>query len=347
MNELVTKTDIKELSKIQLIDWLKRYDIPSYRAGQILMWIYARQINSFEEMTDLAKPFRSTLADHFCNNRLQKITVETSKDGSKKYLFQLSDGNLIECVLIPEKDYQTLCISTQVGCAQGCKFCLTAKNGLTRNLTRGEIVSQVRDVANDIDDAKPLRNIVVMGMGEPLANYDNLVSALKSLTSVKAGMNFSSRRITVSTAGMVPKIPDFGRDTSISLAISLNATDNKTRSSLMPINRKYPIETLIEACKNYPLKSRQRITFEYILIKDINDSAENAEALAGLLRPVKAKINLIPFNEHDGTSYKRPSESAIQGFRNILVDNNYTVITRYSKGQDISAACGQLRAKAR
>jgi 23S rRNA (adenine2503-C2)-methyltransferase len=338
------KTDIKELSKDQLVLWLQSQGLEPYRAAQILKWIYLRQTDTFDTMTDVGKEIRKLLSRHFSIARLEKARIETSQDGSKKYLFKLDDGKYVESVLIPEKDHYTLCISTQVGCAQGCRFCLTARGGWVRNLTRGEIIAQVRDVLNCLDASKRLTNIVLMGMGEPLANYRNVVSAINTITDGNHGLGFSNRRLTLSTAGLVPKISNLGRDTSVNLAISLNATDNKTRNMLMPINRKYPLEKLLDACAGYPLLPRRRITFEYILIKGINDSIKDANRLVKLLRPIRAKINLIPFNEYEGSEFNRPEESAILNFKEILNKNNYTAIIRYSKGQDISAACGQLGA---
>jgi 23S rRNA (adenine2503-C2)-methyltransferase len=232
-----------------------------------------------------------------------------------------------------------------VGCAQGCRFCRTAKGGFVRNLSKGEIIAQVRDIANHLDDAKRLTNIVLMGMGEPLANYRNVIEAVKTLTDSDTGLGFSSRKITISTAGLVPRLADLGRESTVNLAISLNATDNETRSMLMPINRKYPIETLLDACAQYPLMPRRKITFEYVLIKGVNDSRQDAERLATLLRPIRAKINLIPFNTYQGCEFERPDESVIDDFKEILTQKHYTVIIRHSKGQDISAACGQLSGK--
>jgi 23S rRNA (adenine2503-C2)-methyltransferase len=336
------KTDIKELTKDQLVLWLQSKGLESYRAAQILKWIYLRQTDTFDTMTDVGKEIRKLLSRNFYIARLEKAQIETSQDGSKKYLFKLSDGKHIESVLIPERNHYTLCISTQVGCAQGCRFCLTARGGWVRNLTRAEIVAQVRDVSNCLDGPKRLTNIVFMGMGEPLANYHNVVSAIHTITDNKYGLGFSSRRVTLSTAGLVPKLSDLARDTSVNLAISLNAADNETRNLLMPINRKYPLEKLLDACAGYPLLPRRRITFEYILIKGINDSIKDAKRLVKLLRPIRAKINLIPFNEYEGSEFNRPEESAILNFKEILNKNNYTAIIRYSKGQDISAACGQL-----
>jgi len=339
------KNNILELTREQLVDWLAGRDIAAYRADQIRKWVYLRQIDSFDLMTDISKEIRGLLARHFAVGRLGVEQVETSQDGSRKYLFRLSDGKLIETVLIPERDHYTLCVSSQVGCAQGCLFCLTAAGGFERNLTRGEIIAQVRDIKSRLEDAQRLSNIVFMGMGEPLANYKNLASAIGIITDNDAGLRFAGRRVTVSTAGLVPKIGALGRDTRVNLAVSLNATDNDTRSRLMPINRSYPLEALLDACRQFPLQPGRRITFEYILIKGVNDSRDDALRLAKLLQPIRCKINLIPFNAHAGCSFERPSEAAIKAFYDILFAKNYTVIIRRSKGQDISAACGQLRAR--
>lgn len=338
-------TDIKELAPKQLTSWLKDNGIETYRSVQILKWIYLKQADSFDLMTDLSKQVRKLLSDHFSIKRLEKITTKKSQDGSRKYLFRLQDGNHIESVLIPEKDHYTLCISSQVGCAQGCRFCLTAKDGFTRNLTKGEIVSQIRDVKKNHAGPKPVTNIVFMGMGEPLANYKNVVDAVHIILNDSFGLGFSSRKVTISTAGLVQKLSDLGKETEVNLAVSLNATENDTRSRLMPINRKYPIEKLLDACREYHLKPRRRITFEYILLKGINDSSEDAHRLVKLLRPIRAKINLIPFNEYEGSVFRRPEESVLNRFLEILHQNGYTAIIRHSKGRDICAACGQLRAK--
>lgn len=347
MNSIFPKTDIKELTRDDLVLWLKSRDIKPYRANQILKWIYLQQTDTFDRMTDIKKEIRERLSHHFSIKRLEKARIETSQDGTKKYLFKLGDGKYIESVLIPEKDRYTLCISSQVGCAQGCRFCLTARGGFARNLSKGEIIAQVRDVAHDLGDSKHLTNIVLMGMGEPLANYSNVVGAINTITDGGVGLGFSIRRLTVSTAGVVPRLSTLGRETSVNLAISLNATENKTRDMLMPINRKYPIERLLHACANYPLLPRQRITFEYILIKGVNDSEEDAKRLVRLLRPIRAKINLIPFNTFKECKFERPKDSVILNFRDILAKNNYTAIIRHSKGQDISAACGQLSANSK
>ena len=337
--------DIRDLTREQLITWLKDKNIAPYRSDQILKWINIRQSDDFDSMTDLGKNLRAALSASFTIGRLRILKIGISKDGSKKFLFRLKDGNKIESVLIPEKDHYTLCISSQAGCAQGCRFCLTSKGGFKRNLSLGEITAQVRDISNHLgpDNPKRLKNIVFMGMGEPLANYNNVVNALKIITDGNTGLKFSPRRVTISTSGLVPALKLLGRDMpDVNLAISLNATDNKTRDMIMPINKRYPIEALIEACKNYPLKPRQRITFEYVLLKRINDSTYHAKTLAGLLRPVKSKINLIPFNEYEGSEFRRPDRADTEKFLKILLDHNYTAIIRHSKGRDISAACGQL-----
>ena len=283
------KTEITDISKEQLVTWLKARNISPYRASQILKWVYLRQEDKFENMTDLAKPLRKMLSEHFTIRRLVKLRTETSRDGSQKILFQLEDGNLIESVLIPERDHYTLCISSQVGCAQGCRFCLTARRGFIRNLTPGEIISQVRDILKDIVLPQRLSNIVLMGMGEPLANYSNVVTAIQMITDNDTGLKFSNRKVTLSTAGLASKLHSLGTDTRVNLAVSLNAADNDTRSRLMPINRKYPIETLLDVCRTYPLPPGRRITFEYILIEGVNDSEKDAVTLSKLLRQIKAK----------------------------------------------------------
>jgi 23S rRNA (adenine2503-C2)-methyltransferase len=341
----IKKTDLLEITREQLVSWLTDQEISAYRADQIQKWVYLRQADSFDVMTDISKDIRALLSKHFVIGQLETEMIESSRDGSRKYLFKLKDGKYIESVLIPERNHYTLCVSSQAGCAQDCRFCLTAVGGFERNLSRGEIVAQVRDIKKDLGDQKRLTNIVFMGMGEPLANYKNLVSAIGILTDNDVGLRFASRRVTVSTAGLVPKITALGRDTRVNLAVSLNATDNKTRNRLMPINRKYPLEKLMEACRQYLPAPGRRITFEYILIKGINDSVDDAERLAKLLRPIRCKVNLIPFNTYGGCDFERPAEAVIQAFYDILFAKNYTVIIRRSKGQDISAACGQLKAR--
>ena len=234
------KINILELNHERLVAWLAERKIEKYRADQIQKWVYLRQADNFEPMTNISKEIRALLSQHFVIGRLAAEQIETSRDGSRKYLFRLKDGKCIESVLIPERDHYTLCVSSQVGCAQDCLFCLTATGGFERNLTRGEIIAQVRDIKNELDDPMRLTNIVFMGMGEPLANYKNLVSAIGVITNTDAGLRLASRRVTVSTAGLVPRLADLGRDTRVNLAVSLNAADDDTRNRLMPINRTYP-----------------------------------------------------------------------------------------------------------
>ncbi|MDY6905184.1 MAG: 23S rRNA (adenine(2503)-C(2))-methyltransferase RlmN [Thermodesulfobacteriota bacterium] len=335
--------DIKNYTRKQFQTWLAAHDIAPYRAGQVYKWIYLHQADTFDEMTNIAKPVRALLGETFSIGRMCIAKREYSADGTCKYLFQLDDNHRIESVWIPEEGHATLCISTQVGCAQGCAFCRTADMGFIRNLTPAEIIGQIRDIRQDTASS-PLRlsNLVFMGMGEPLANYDNVLSAIDTITDGDCGLQFSTRRVTLSTAGLVPRIKTLGHETTINLAVSLNATDNATRDRLMPVNKTYPIETLLAACRGYPLSNRRKITFEYILIRGQNDTLQDAEQLARLLAPIKAKINLIPFNGHDQSPFQRPDDTVIEQFKQILHDRNYTVITRLSKGQDISAACGQL-----
>ncbi len=349
MKTISSKIDIKDLSREQLTHWLTDHGERAFRTNQILRWLYLQQIDQFNDMTNLGKALRTELQSAFTNPRLIVEEEKASNDGSLKFLFGLSDSQRIETVLIPEKNHYTLCISTQVGCAQGCRFCMTAKGGFVRNLTPSEIISQVRDVKLRVEreEGMPLTNIVLMGMGEPLANYDNVLQALAVITDGTDGLKFSTRRVTLSSAGLVPKMAELGRDTQVNLAVSLNGATDETRSRLMPINRKYPLEQLIAACRAYPLPPRRKITFEYILIKGINDSLEDALQLAKRLRGVRAKINLIPFNEHPGSDFKRPSKIDIERFQEFLASRHYTVMVRYSKGQDIGAACGQLRGNKR
>ncbi len=341
--------NILDLTRDELAQWLEDKGIKPYRANQVFKWIYLKLVRDFDSMTDLGKELRKTLSDHFSIGLLELVEKQVSTDTTEKYLFQLGDGNLIESVLIPEKDHFTICVSTQVGCAMDCKFCLTARGGFKRNLTMGEILAQILHARACIQDMglDPLKlsNIVFMGMGEPLANYSNLIRALAVIFDTDYGMKFATRRVTVSTSGVVPKIPQLGQDAGVNLAISLNATDNETRSRLMPINDTYPIEELLTACGKFVMKPRNKITFEYILIHGINDSDSDARKLAKMLKPLRAKVNLIPFNEHGGADFKRPARERVKQFLQILLDQNMTAIIRKSKGDDISAACGQLRAK--
>ncbi len=341
--------NILNFTRDDLAEWFDNNGIRPFRAGQIFKWLYIQQADAFEQMTDLSKDLRKKLEDNFYIQRLIMDEKLTSVDRTEKFLYRLFDGQHIESVLIPEKDHFTLCVSSQVGCVQNCQFCLTAKGGFIRNLNISEIIAQIRDARYYLIkknlDPKKLSNIVFMGMGEPLANYKNLVKALEIITDSDYGLKFSSKRVTVSTCGLVPKITQLGLDTDVNLAVSLNATTDEMRSRLMPINKKYPLNQLLKACQSFTMKPRKKITFEYILMKGINDTKEDALRLAKLLAPIKAKVNLIPFNEYDKSEFKCPSKNQTSEFLQVLLDKNFTAIIRKSKGADILAACGQLKAK--
>jgi 23S rRNA (adenine2503-C2)-methyltransferase len=312
-----------------------------FRAGQIMRWIYGRGATSFADMTDLAKSLRAELEERAVISTLVPEAVEESRDGTRKYLFRLTDGETIEAVRIPmEGERATLCISTQVGCAMGCTFCLTGTFGLVRNLDAAEIVNQVCAAMAEA----PVNNVVLMGMGEPLHNLDNVVQALRILY-MPEGFNFSPRKITLSTAGLVPEMLELGARVRVNLAVSLNATTDEVRDRLMPINRRYPLRELLAACRAFPLQPRQRITFEYILIRDVNDSEQDARRLVKLLHGIRAKVNLIPYNEHPGCAFRAPSAERLEAFQTFLLSRDVVAIRRASKGQDISAACGQLKGK--
>ncbi len=350
------KTDLKNLTQDELVEFVESLDQPAFRGRQLLAWIYKAGITDFAQMSDLAKEFRLVLAEHARMSSFNGPLIEVSRDGSVKFGFSLDDGYMIESVLIPEEDRCTLCVSSQVGCAMGCHFCLTGDMGFTRNLNRAEIINQVCAVRDwllaektsaEKTSAKKISNIVFMGMGEPLANMDNLLPALAILTEQR-GLNISPRRITVSTCGLVPQMLELGSQTNnINLAVSLHAADDATRSRLMPVNQRYPITELLDACRNYPQKKRQRIMFEYTLLAGINDSDETARKLAELLSDIPCKINLLSMNEGGGEKeFRSPPHDRVLRFQKILRDANYSVFIRQSRGADISAACGQLASSA-
>ncbi|RLB30093.1 MAG: 23S rRNA (adenine(2503)-C(2))-methyltransferase RlmN [Deltaproteobacteria bacterium] len=335
------KVDLKDLDLEEMRGYVKKIEHETYRAEQIRQWIFGHKAESFEEMTNVSKELRNYLNSFCIISQLKIIKTEISLDGTKKFLFELEDGNRIESVLIPERNHYTMCISSQVGCAMGCKFCLTARQGFIRSLKSSEIINQVIQIRQLLDQPDRLTNIVFMGMGEPLANFEAVKKAVKNIISPDA-LNFSRRQVTLSTCGLVPEIERLGRDLPINLAVSLNAADDKTRNMLMPINKKYPLKKLMETLKHFPLHKGRRITFEYILIRDINDRLSDATNLARLLKNIRAKINLIPFNRYDGSPFDEPDEGNIVAFQDELIRKNYTVTIRKSKGADISAACGQL-----
>jgi 23S rRNA (adenine2503-C2)-methyltransferase len=290
-------------------------------------------------MTDLAKDFRSQLERCAYVSECVPEAIQQSCDGTRKYLFRLADGETVEAVRIPmEEGRGTLCISTQVGCAMGCQFCMTGTFGLTRHLSPAEIVNQVCAAMTDA----PISNIVLMGMGEPLHNLDNVVQALKILY-LDDGLGFGSRRVTLSTCGLVPGIRSLAEQIKVNLAVSLNATTDALRNQLMPINQRYPLAELMAACREFANLTKQRITFEYILIGGVNDSIADAKRIVKLLHGVRSKVNLIAFNEHEGSSFKAPTPGSVKEFQTYLLQRNIVATLRASKGQDIAAACGQLK----
>jgi 23S rRNA (adenine2503-C2)-methyltransferase len=337
------KTDLKNLAPSEMEQVIAPYGKERYRTTQILKWLYKEGVHSVDEMTNLPKRFRQALDEVSVISSLDTRRVEEAKDGTKKFLFELADGNCIESVLIPDKKRLTLCLSTQVGCALGCRFCLTGKKGLVRNLTVSEILNQVLAVRETLSGKASLTNIVLMGMGEPLANYENVLKAARLMTNPDA-FKFSSRRVTLSTAGLLPELEALARERiSFRLAVSLNATDDETRSQVMPINRRYPLKELLEVCRHFPLRPRARITFEYVMLEGINDSLQDARKLVKLLRGIPSKINLIPLNEAPGIPFRRPADETVRQFQKILMAGGLAAIVRSSKGAEISAACGQLQ----
>jgi 23S rRNA (adenine2503-C2)-methyltransferase len=320
---------------------------PSFRATQIYKSVYQRWATNFDAMTDLPRAARTSLSVQW-NIHLPAVHRRfDSIDGTRRYLIQLQDGEMAETVYIPEAHRNTICISSQIGCALACTFCLTGQLGLTRHLSAGEIVAQVLVAQRDnlAWEERDAFNVVMMGMGEPLHNYDNVMKALRILHD-EDGMNVSMSRITLSTAGMLPAIEKLGQEPVIpNLAISLTGATNPKRDELMPINRRYPIEQLIQAIREFPLKHRQRVTFEYVLLKGETDSSEDAHHLARLLKGLRAKVNLIPLNEAEELGYARPSDEVVAQFQQILVDHHISAFVRKNRGNDISAACGQLKKK--
>ncbi|OPY15113.1 23S rRNA (adenine(2503)-C(2))-methyltransferase RlmN [Syntrophus buswellii] len=340
------RINIRDLSLEEIEALISSLGKERYRARQIMKWLYSGGgVQSFEEMTTLSKPFRSQMEELAFIGLPEIEKIQASKDGTKKILFRLEDDLFIESVLIPGKNHWTACISTQVGCRMGCRFCLTARQGFRRNLRPSEITGQLEIILSSLPEGPNVRSIVLMGMGEPLANYRNTLKALGILTS-DYGFGFSNRKITLSTCGVVPMIRQLGRDICINLAVSLNAPDDAVRNQLMPVNWKYPLESLLAACRDYPMPGRRMLTFEYILIDGVNASPAHAEMLSRLLRGIRCKLNLIRFNEFPGCPFKSPSEDTVLAFQQILVKHHFTAIIRASRGRDILAACGQLSGKA-
>ncbi|HZR09431.1 MAG TPA: 23S rRNA (adenine(2503)-C(2))-methyltransferase RlmN [Myxococcales bacterium] len=357
------RPDLRSLSLSELSALASRLGEPPYRARQLFDWLHRKGAASLDAMTNLPRAFRERLAAETRLPTLAIDAVQQSADGTRKYRLRTSDGMFIESVYMPdeagaqafdpESDEEeparvrrTLCVSTQVGCAMGCGFCMTATMGLLRNLTAGEICDQVYRVNEDlrrlgIPGERPLTNLVYMGMGEPLHNYDAVLRSLSLLLS-EEGANFSQRHITVSTSGLVPNIVRFGEDTQVKLAVSLNATTDEQRAKLMPVDRKWNIAALIDAIRSFPSRQGRRVTFEYVLLRGVNDSDEDAARLSALLQGLPVKVNLIPYNENPGLGFGDPGAERVAAFRKALERRGITAMVRKNRGRDIAAACGQL-----
>jgi 23S rRNA (adenine2503-C2)-methyltransferase len=337
------KLNLKKYDPKEIEEVIKEYSLPSYRTKQLIHWIYKKYASSLMEITEIPKTLRESLSEKYYIGDIKLLDRKISIDGTEKFLWELEDKEKVESILIPDKYRLTLCLSSQVGCSLKCKFCLTGKIAFKRNLYSWEILDQFIQVQKIIvKEGRHITNVVFMGMGEPLLNFDNVIDAL---WKIKKLLNFSHQRITLSTAGIIPAIKELPKKAPpVKLAISLNATTDTTRSYLMPINKKYPLKELLKTLKDYPLKHGQKITFEYVMIKNINTSEEDAYRLSQLLKGIPSKINLIPFNSWDGCSFETPDEGEIAKFQNILKSKGFSVFIRKSKGKDIFAACGQLKA---
>lgn len=351
----MAKTELIGLSKEEIAQEIAKIGEKPFRAKQLWQWLYLKGVTDFDKMSNLSKELRAKLKENYSITRPKIVAEQISKDKTHKWLLEFSDGQRIETVYIPEEDRGAVCISTQVGCAVGCKFCHTGSQKITRNLTAGEIVSQfmvARDAYQEwptpTDETRYLSNIVVMGMGEPLHNPENVVKALKILSDGE-GIAISKRKITLSTSGIAPKIPLVATDIGVKLAISLHAPNNAKRSQIMPINDRYPLEEVMKACQEYQrLSGHNRfITFEYLMLKDFNDTPDDAHELIELMKKYKigAKFNLIPFNPWPGCSYEPSSNNRVRAFSKLLEDAGYEAPIRVARGQDILAACGQLKSK--
>jgi len=336
------RPDLAELEPDELTALIVELGGKPFQGRQVYHWIHRKGVTDPAQMTTLSRDLRARLAEATELRTPALVHKAVSVDGTTKFLFRLADGREIESVYIPDTPAQTFCISTQVGCAMKCAFCLTGTMGLVRHLTAGEIAGQVRVLAADLGFLDRPFNIVLMGMGEPLHNYDATMKALRMLAD-EQGLAVSPRRVTLSTVGLVPAIERLAREPWMpNLAISLHATTEAQRDAIVPINRKYTLEQLMDACRAFPLKRRNRITFEYVLLEGVNDSPEDARRLVKLLHGIKAKVNLLPLNAAEGIPYTRPSDERVDRFAQILADAHITVSVRKSRGRDIRAACGQL-----
>lgn len=339
-----TMVNIKDLTLDELVDFLENIGVPGYRGGQIYTWLYQKNVERWEDMTNLPKSLRQKLQEENVSlGCLVPLEKDTAKDGTVKYLFELADGKTVESVYLPDEDRHTVCFSTQVGCAMGCSFCATGQIGFHRNLTAGEIVDQPLRISRMA--GVTITNIVAMGQGEPFYNYDELIKAIRILNDPK-GLGLGARRITISTCGVIPGVLKLSQEMlQVNLAISLHAADDNLRSRLMPINRKYPLTELIEACKTYIERTSRRITFEYTMIKDVNDGETDLLNLIRLLHGMLCHINLIPFNSVPGSLYTRSTKQRVEMFQTELNRAHIETTVRKERGSSLTAACGQLQGK--
>ncbi len=338
------KINLKNHPLEELKQRFKEQGIQPFRATQVYQWIFKKSVEEPLEFKNLPSTLRRRISNEMEIPVLYPDNIQVSKiDNTTKYTLELYDGEIIESVIIPDKERRTLCISSQAGCKMGCKFCYTGQGGWRRDLEPWEIVEQVVVAIKYLQKkGEKLSNIVFMGMGEPLDNYENVVNAIKIITD-ENGLSISPRRISVSTVGIATQIEKLVKETGVNLSLSLNAPDNLTRNEIMPINKKYPIEVLLQILKKVEIPRRKRIVIEYVLLKDVNDKPDDAKKLADLLKGIPVKINLIPFNPFPGSKYERPEDKRIIEFQQILIDSGFSVFIRSSKGRDILAACGQLR----
>ena len=342
--------DVRDVPREDLRRFLVALGEPAFRGDQVFRWLWRRGARSFADMTDLPASLRERLGAAATMGGVTTESVARSRDGTRQLLVTLADGKRVECVLIPEASRMTLCISSQVGCALACAFCATGTMGLHRNLTPGEIAGQVllaldelraRPHPGQAERERPITNVVYMGMGEPLHNYDPVLASLRILAD-EQGLAFPPRRITVSTVGLVPQMAALGEAMPVRLAVSLHAPDDAVRGSIMPVNRKWDLDAVLAACRAFPLPTRARITFEYVLLHGVNDAPSQAEALARKLEGLRCKVNLIPWNEHPGAAFRRPPDAAVAAFATRLEDLGVRVTVRTTRGRDVAAACGQL-----